>query len=61
MSMDASDMMLYQFEWASPEDRQKAASDMELYGNCFVRRDDDGLMRRCDPTTVTNVRREEVT
>ena len=40
------------FDWASPEDRMLAERDAALYGNAFIKRGDDGLVRRVDPTTV---------
>ena len=51
-SMSEVSPMLDEFKWASPEERLLAEKDAVLYGNCFVKRGEDGLMRRIDPATI---------
>ncbi len=40
------------FQWATEQDRIDAERDAWLYGNVFLKRGEDGLMRRVDPTTI---------
>lgn len=39
-------------EWATEEDRAQANRDGRRYGIAFCERDENGLWRRVDPSTV---------